>query len=307
MGELVDGLVASYIVRYPQSRASSLSRESLDRWTREEIDELFRALRHEPIEPRGNLLFTGDLTKGESDIFIPLANYMETKMIVGKWVTGFLWENCDAPRRLIQEYCRIVEDATLTLMKANLDEFRDRTLVEGALMRYWGESRYMGSKEAPKNPQSAETPNAPGAQSASPRRKRPHERRDSLRVGHSAEYREEPPGAYLCERWAWGTERSSLASTCEGFTAISQTNCNHRSHRRSRAYVLDVPVTALEDYEIDSARDALEALFRMEDSFGIAPGPSAPSPSIIRPRVRRSSRRPSRHGAAPWPMWSPAR
>lgn len=101
MGELVDGLVASYIVRYPQSRASSLSRESLDRWTREEIDELFRALRHEPIEPRGNLLFTGDLTKGESDIFIPLANYMETKMIVGKWVTGFLWENCDAPRRLI--------------------------------------------------------------------------------------------------------------------------------------------------------------------------------------------------------------
>ena len=33
MGELVDGLVASYIVRYPQSRASSLSRESLDRWT----------------------------------------------------------------------------------------------------------------------------------------------------------------------------------------------------------------------------------------------------------------------------------
>ena len=130
MGELVDGLVASYIVRYPQSRASSLSRESLDRWTREEIDELFRALRHEPIEPRGNLLFTGDLTKGESDIFIPLANYMETKMIVGKWVTGFLWENCDAPRRLIQEYCRIVEDATLTLMKANLDEFRDRTLVE---------------------------------------------------------------------------------------------------------------------------------------------------------------------------------
>ena len=157
MGELVDGLVASYIVRYPQSRASSLSRESLDRWTREEIDELFRALRHEPIEPRGNLLFTGDLTKGESDIFIPLANYMETKMIVGKWVTGFLWENCDAQRRLIQEYCRIVEDATLTLMKANLDEFRDRTLVEGALMRYWGESRYMGSKEAPKNPQSAET------------------------------------------------------------------------------------------------------------------------------------------------------
>ena len=199
MGELVDGLVASYIVRYPQSRASSLSRESLDRWTREEIDELFRALRHEPIEPRGNLLFTGDLTKGESDIFIPLANYMETKMIVGKWVTGFLWENCDAPRRLIQEYCRIVEDATLTLMKANLDEFRDRTLVEGALMRYWGESRYMGSKEAPKNPQSAETLTPPGAQSASPRRKRPHERRDSLRVGHSAEYREEPPGAYLCE------------------------------------------------------------------------------------------------------------
>ena len=34
MGELVDGLVASYIVRYPQSRASSLSRESLDSWTR---------------------------------------------------------------------------------------------------------------------------------------------------------------------------------------------------------------------------------------------------------------------------------
>lgn len=39
------------------------------------------------------------------------------------------------------------------------------------------------------------------------------------------------------------------------------------------AIALDVPVTALEDYEIDSARDALEALFRMEDAFGIAPGP----------------------------------
>ena len=39
------------------------------------------------------------------------------------------------------------------------------------------------------------------------------------------------------------------------------------------AAALDVPVTALEDYEIDSARAALEALFRMEDAFGIAPGP----------------------------------
>lgn len=39
------------------------------------------------------------------------------------------------------------------------------------------------------------------------------------------------------------------------------------------AAALDVPVTALEDYEIDSTRDALEALFRMEDAFGIAPGP----------------------------------
>lgn len=34
---------------------------------------------------------------------------------------------------------------------------------------------------------------------------------------------------------------------------------------------LDVPVTALDDYEINSAREALEALFRLEDAFGIKP------------------------------------
>lgn len=35
---------------------------------------------------------------------------------------------------------------------------------------------------------------------------------------------------------------------------------------------LDVPVTALEDYEITTAREALEALFRLEDAFGLKPG-----------------------------------
>lgn len=39
------------------------------------------------------------------------------------------------------------------------------------------------------------------------------------------------------------------------------------------ADALDVPVTALEDYEIESAREALEALFKMEDTFGVKPDP----------------------------------
>lgn len=34
---------------------------------------------------------------------------------------------------------------------------------------------------------------------------------------------------------------------------------------------LDVPVAALQDYEITSAREALEALFRIEEAFGIQP------------------------------------
>lgn len=34
---------------------------------------------------------------------------------------------------------------------------------------------------------------------------------------------------------------------------------------------LDVPVSTLEDYEFNSARDALEALFRLEDAFGLKP------------------------------------
>lgn len=36
---------------------------------------------------------------------------------------------------------------------------------------------------------------------------------------------------------------------------------------------LDVPVEALSDYEVSSAREALEALFRLEEAFGITPGP----------------------------------
>lgn len=139
MDELVEGLIASYVARYPQSRSSSLSKSSLDRWTREEIEELFGAMRNEPIEPRSNLLFTGDLTKGESDIFIPLANYIETKMIVGKWITSFLWENYDGSPREIQRACQIIEKATLGLMRANLDEFRETVLVDGSLLRYWND------------------------------------------------------------------------------------------------------------------------------------------------------------------------
>lgn len=137
MDELVDGLIASYIARFPQSRSSSLSKGSLDRWTREEIDELFCALRQESVEPRSNLLYTGDLAKGVSDIITPLANYIETKMIVGKWVTGFLWENYDASPRDIQKACQLIETATLRLMRGNLDEFKETALVSGNLLRYW--------------------------------------------------------------------------------------------------------------------------------------------------------------------------
>ena len=34
---------------------------------------------------------------------------------------------------------------------------------------------------------------------------------------------------------------------------------------------LDVSIEALQDYEIDSARDAMEALFRLEEAFGLKP------------------------------------
>lgn len=34
---------------------------------------------------------------------------------------------------------------------------------------------------------------------------------------------------------------------------------------------LGIPVAALEDYEITTAREALEALFRLEDAFGLRP------------------------------------
>lgn len=37
------------------------------------------------------------------------------------------------------------------------------------------------------------------------------------------------------------------------------------------ADALDVPVAALQDYEVNTAREALEALFRLEDAFGLAP------------------------------------
>ena len=137
MDELVDGLIASYIARFPQSRSSSLPQGSLDRWPREEIDELFSAMRQEPVAARSNLLYTGDLAKGESDIITPLANYIETKIIVGKWVTGFLWERYDASPRDIQKACQAIETATLRLMRSNLDEFKETVLVSGNLLRYW--------------------------------------------------------------------------------------------------------------------------------------------------------------------------
>ncbi len=139
MDEIVDGLIASYIARYPQSRSSSLSKKSLDRWTREEIGELVDALRHETVYARSNLLYTGDLAKGESDIITPLANYVETKMIVGKWVTGYLWENYDAPTRKIQQACQFIEEATLRLIRDNLDEYKETVLVSGSLLRYWSD------------------------------------------------------------------------------------------------------------------------------------------------------------------------
>lgn len=37
------------------------------------------------------------------------------------------------------------------------------------------------------------------------------------------------------------------------------------------AKALDIPVEALQDYEIESSREALEALFRLEDAFGLEP------------------------------------
>lgn len=37
------------------------------------------------------------------------------------------------------------------------------------------------------------------------------------------------------------------------------------------AKALDIPVEALQDYEVESAREALEALFRLEDAFGLEP------------------------------------
>lgn len=37
------------------------------------------------------------------------------------------------------------------------------------------------------------------------------------------------------------------------------------------AKTLDIPVEAMQDYEIASSREALEALFRLEDAFGLEP------------------------------------
>lgn len=38
------------------------------------------------------------------------------------------------------------------------------------------------------------------------------------------------------------------------------------------AEALEISASALDDYRVETAREALEALFRLEDAFGLAPG-----------------------------------
>ena len=52
------------------------------------------------------------------------------------------------------------------------------------------------------------------------------------------------------------------------------------------ADALEVPASALEEYRMETVRDAMEALFRLEDAYGLAPAPDGTL--TINPRSKGS-------------------
>lgn len=52
------------------------------------------------------------------------------------------------------------------------------------------------------------------------------------------------------------------------------------------ADALEVPASALEEYKLETVRDAMEALFRLEDAYGLAPAPDGTL--TIHPRSKGS-------------------
>lgn len=147
MDEIANGMVDGFISRYPNSKSSALSRQTLVEWTRDELAELCAALRGEPVEPYDMLRYSGDLAKGKSDLFLPFANYIETKMFVGEWITIYLWSRSSGSPRQIQSACEEVEAAMLRTIKASLDRYTQTTLVPGSLLRRWTPNP-LGSEES---------------------------------------------------------------------------------------------------------------------------------------------------------------
>lgn len=137
VGAIADRLINGYVANHPESRSSRLSRPVLEEWTREELEELSRALRGEPVAPRSDVVYSGDLVKGGSSLFMPMANYIETKLIVGKEVAVYLWGNYPGSMRQIQGACEALEEATLELIRDNLDHYATSTLTKGCLTRHW--------------------------------------------------------------------------------------------------------------------------------------------------------------------------
>lgn len=132
-------LIDLFLDEYPASATAALSREDMVSWTDEELDVLCRALRGENVDPNVDMLYFGDIDTQASGIIAPLVNYIEGSLFIGEGLAAYYCNQNHGSPRYAQMGMRLIEDATLRIVRSAMQRYADRFLQSGALLVTWAE------------------------------------------------------------------------------------------------------------------------------------------------------------------------
>ena len=130
-------IVDAFLKSYPNSNSAKLNREELLSWTKEELCEALSVLRGSETVPNIDLFYFGDAITQGSEVFLPLANYIEGKLFVGKQLAEYFWKLHVGNPRQAQREVLLIEEMTLRLVKAATHHYIDHSLRPGVLVDSW--------------------------------------------------------------------------------------------------------------------------------------------------------------------------
>ncbi|WP_350454053.1 helix-turn-helix transcriptional regulator [Slackia heliotrinireducens] len=160
-GDLLVTMRDEFRREYPDSNSNSMSEDSLDAWSAEELAEICAVLRGREPRVRAHNTYEGDATLVIDETMLPIATFVEGRMFIARTLARVLWHHYDGASWQRSDAMAALDAAMLRIIRANLAYFAENELPDGTLMRTWDFSQ--GAATA-RNPRAAAAPRAASPQ-----------------------------------------------------------------------------------------------------------------------------------------------